>query len=157
VKHDTYIAFATGAAIALHLTLRFGLPPDALPPGAADWPLWIALAAGGVPLLWTLAATLLRGNFGADWLAGISIVTSVLLGEYLVGSIVVLMLSGGAALEQYATRRASHVLEALAKRLPSIAHRVESGEVREVAIAEIRIGDELRLLLAAPPPVPTIR
>ena len=92
------------------------------------------------------ATTLARGNFGADWLAGISIVTAVLLGEYLVGAIVVLMLSGGTALEQYATRRASHVLEALAKRLPHIAHRVEAGQIREVAIADIRVGDELRLL-----------
>ena len=41
--------------------------------------------------------------------------TAILMGEYLVGAVVVLMLSGGTALEQYATRRASSVLNALAK------------------------------------------
>jgi len=46
-----------------------------------------------------------------------------LLHEYLAGSLVVLMLSGGAALEHYAVRKASSVLEALAKRMPSVAHR----------------------------------
>jgi heavy metal translocating P-type ATPase len=146
MKSDLYIAVAAASAIALHLSIRFLLPTGALPAGAADWPLWLVLAAGGVPLLWTLASTLARGNFGADWLAGISIVTAVLLGEYLVGAIVVLMLSGGTALEQYATRRASDVLHALARRLPHIAHRVEAGQIREVAIGDIQIGDELRLL-----------
>ena len=146
VKSDTVIAIATTVAIAAHLILRFVVPAAALPPGAAEWPLWAALAAGGVPLIWNLISTLARGNFGADWLAGISIVTAVLLGEYLVGAIVVLMLSGGTALEQYATRRASNVLEALAKRLPHIAHRVEAGQIHEVKISDIRVGDLLRLL-----------
>ncbi len=146
MKHDTLIALATSVAIALYLIIRFAVPPGTLPADAADWPLWVALAAGGVPLLWSLATTLARGRFGADWLAGISIVTAVVLGEHLVGAIVVLMLSGGTALEQYATRRASHVLEALARRLPHIAHRVEAGRVHEVAIADIQVGDELRLL-----------
>lgn len=146
MKSDTVIAVATAIAVAAHLILRFVVPAGALPPDAADWPLWVVLAAGGVPLLWNLITTLLRGRFGADWLAGISIVTAILLGEHLVGAIVVLMLSGGAALEHYATRRASHVLEALAKRLPHIAHRVEAGQIRQVAISDIRVGDILRLL-----------
>jgi cation transport ATPase len=97
-------------------------------------------------VLITLARNLAHGQFGADWLAGISIVTSALLGEYLVGAIVVLMLSGGAALEAYATRRASNVLEALAKRLPHVAHRVVAGQLQEIAIGDIRVGDHLRLL-----------
>lgn len=146
MKGDTLIAVATALGIAAHLTLRFLIPAGALPPAAADWPLWLVLAGGGAPLLIALARSLAHGQFGADWLAGISIVTSALLGEYLVGAIVVLMLSGGTALEAYATRRASHVLEALAKRLPHVAHRVEAGRLREIPIGDIRIGDHLRLL-----------
>jgi hypothetical protein len=46
----------------------------------------------------------------SDLLAGLSIVTGVLLHEYLVASIVVLMLSGGTALEAYAPRHASALL-----------------------------------------------
>ena len=52
-----------------------------------------------------------------------SIVTAIILGEYLAGSLVVLMLSGGQTLEEFAIRSASKVLQALAKRAPSIAHR----------------------------------
>ena len=65
-------------------------------------PLFITLVLGGVPLLYDLLRKLLKREFGSDLLAGISIVTSVLLGEYLAGVVVVLMLSGGEALESYA-------------------------------------------------------
>jgi len=140
------IAIATAIAISLHLFIRFGPFETTLPAGAADWPLWIVLAGGGLPLLAGLGRSLVRGQLGADWLAGISIVTATLLGEYLVGAIVVLMLSGGAALEDYAVRRASNVLEALAKRLPHVANRLEDGHLRQIPISEVRIGDELRLL-----------
>src|SRR5581483_3557038 len=89
----------------------------------ADAPLVVCLVLGGMPLVAELLFKMVRRQFGSDLLAGISIVTSVLLGEYLAGTLVVLMLSGGEALEAYAVRRASSVLQALARRLPSFAHR----------------------------------
>jgi P-type E1-E2 ATPase len=85
----------------------------------------------------------LRREFGSDLLAGISIVTSVLLGEYLAGSIVVLMLAGGEALETYALKSASSVLRALAKRMPSLAHRKQGSEIVDVALDAISVGETL--------------
>ena len=82
------------------------------------------LLVGGIPLIIGLVRQAFRLEFGADWLAGLSIITAALLHEYLVACIVVLMLSGGSALEQYATQRASSALRALAKRMPTVAHRV---------------------------------
>jgi cation transport ATPase len=79
------------------------------------------LALGGLPLLYDLLRKFLKREFGSDLLGGISIVTSIPLGEYLAGSIIVLMLAGGEALKSYALRSASSVLAALAKRMPSIA------------------------------------
>jgi heavy metal translocating P-type ATPase len=87
-----------------------------------------------------------KGEFGSDLLAGISIVTSVILGEYIAGALVVLMLSGGSALEEYAMRRASSVLDALAKRMPSIAHRRSGVSMVDVAADEVRAGDEVVVL-----------
>ena len=83
------------------------------------------LIVGGAPLVVALAQKVIARDFGSDLLAAISIVTSAVLGEYLAGSIVVLMLSGGTALEEYATRRASSVLGALAKRMPHVAHQFD--------------------------------
>jgi heavy metal translocating P-type ATPase len=84
-----------------------------------------------------------KREFGSDLLGGISIITSVLLGEYLAGSFIVLMLAGGAALESYALRSASSVLSALAKRMPSVAHRKSGIQITDVSLEQIAIGDTL--------------
>ena len=78
----------------------------------------MTLLAGGLPLFVQLARKLWAWELGSDFLAGVSIVTAVLLRQYLVAAIVVLMLAGGTALEEYASRRASRVLDGLAKRMP---------------------------------------
>ena len=139
-RKTTVIAAFAVAAIILHLILRFGFRTS---PGAFQIPLWATLALGGIPLVYELLSKLLKREFGSDLLAGISIVTSVLLGEYLAGSIVVLMLSGGEALESYALKSASSVLAALAQRMPSVAHRKRGSEILDVALEEIAVGDAL--------------
>ncbi|MEZ6234332.1 MAG: heavy metal translocating P-type ATPase [Phycisphaerales bacterium] len=134
------IAGWTIAMIAAHLALRFGV---GLEPRGHRVPLYLALGVGGLPLVAELLGKLFRGEFGSDLLAGISIVTSVLLGEYLAGAIVVLMLSGGEALESYAVRSASSVLRALAARMPSVAHRKVDGRLEDVALDRVAPGDVL--------------
>lgn len=134
------ITFSALAAILIHLVLRY--VSDA-PRIVWQGPLVIALLAGGLPLVVRLTRKLFALEFGADHLAGISIVTSVILGEYLVGVIVILMLSGGSALEQFATRRASSILDALARRVPEVAHRKVGPNVSDVRLADISVGDLL--------------
>jgi cation transport ATPase len=53
------------------------------------------------------------------------------------------MLSGGEAVEAYAVRSASAVLEALARRMPSQAHRRKDDQVTDVPLGEVMVGDEL--------------
>jgi heavy metal translocating P-type ATPase len=137
---DTYIAGLTLVAIAAHLYLRYATN---LPRQAALIPLYLALLVGGVPLVWGLARKLLKREFGSDLLAGVSILTACLLGQFLVAAIVVLMLSGGAALESYATAKASSVLDALARRVPSIAHRRAGSAMMDIPLEEINVGDVL--------------
>jgi len=104
------------------------------------------LAAAGLPLVLQLVWRGLHGEFGSDQLAGVSIVTSVLLREYLAGAIVVLMLAGGNALEQLAVARAQSVLRALAKRIPTIAHRRHRSGFEDVPVEDVAVGDELSVL-----------
>ncbi len=139
-RKTTVIAALGVLAILVHLMLRFAFQVS---PAAYQLPLLATLALGGIPLLYELFKKLLKREFGSDLLGGISIITSVLLGEYLAGSIIVLMLAGGEALESYALRSASSVLAALAKRMPSIAHRTEDGQITDVALADIVVGDTL--------------
>src|SRR5215472_17596698 len=134
----TVIAVLAFVSIVLHLWLRYFFKTS-----RTVWliPLAIALIVGGVPLLVRLARELFSLRFGSDHLAGVSIVTSVILGEYLVGVIVILMLSGGTALEEFASRRASSVLEALARRMPQVAHRRMGQGVSDVKLEDVEIGD----------------
>jgi len=138
-KHSM-IAVFTIAAIIAHLVLRFGFHTTKL---IFDVPLFAALALGGIPLVIELLVKVWRREFGSDLLAGISIVTSLWLDEYLAGSLVVLMLSGGEALENYAVLHASSVLQALAKRMPYIAHLKRDSEVIDVQLDKIAVGDTL--------------
>lgn len=141
---ETYLAGITILAIVLHLVLRYGAH---VPLRVALAPLIVVLLVGGTPLVFDLAKKLLKREFGSDLLAGISILTAVVLGQYLVAAIVVLMLSGGTALEEFATARASSVLDALARRMPSVAHRRGAdGAAVDVKLDEIRIGDVLIVL-----------
>ncbi len=112
----------------------------------AELPLVVMLVLGGMPLVWDLLTKLFAGTFGSDLLAGISIVTSVLLGEYLAGVLVVLMLSGGAALESRAVSRAGDVLAALARRMPTLAHRKTTAGIADVPLGEITVGDVIMVL-----------
>ena len=134
------IAILTIAGIFVHLILRYLL---SVPEALWEAPLVAVLIVGGVPLVLPLARKLLAREFGADHLAGVSIITSVILGEYLVGTIVILMLSGGTALEQFASRRASSVLDALARRMPQVAHRKTKDSLCDVSLGEVIIGDTL--------------
>lgn len=133
-------ALLSFGAIVLHVVSRYGLHHTA---AASAVPLWVAIVAGGTPLVLDLLKQVWKRQFGADFLAGMSIVTAAAMGELLVATIIVLMLSGGQALEEYATRRASSVLNALAKRMPSVAHRVVDGRTVEIAVNAIRVGDRL--------------
>jgi heavy metal translocating P-type ATPase len=139
---ETLIAGFTLVAILLHLLLKYLFHFPALP---SNLPLFAVLLAG-TPLLWDLLKKLVKREFGSDLLAGVSILTAVILEQFLVAAIVVLMLSGGEALEEFATARASSVLDALARRMPSVAHRKESDGLVDVKLTDIRIGDELTVL-----------
>lgn len=139
-RKQAWIAAFAVLSIVAHLALRFSLR---LSEQVNNLPLLATLVFGGVPLVWGLLVRLAKREFGSDLLAGISIVTSVILGEYLAGALVVLMLSGGEALESYAVRSASSVLHALAKRVPSVAHRRTDSRMSDVALDQIAIGDTL--------------
>jgi len=137
------VAVMAAAGIAVHLAMRFS--SDNLRHWA-NVPLYVTLLAGGLPLLVQLARKLWAWEFGSDFLAGVSIVTAVLLRQYLVAAIVVLMLSGGTALEEYASRRASRVLDELAKRMPGTAHRKAEQGLVDIPAQDIVVGDTLVVL-----------
>ncbi|MGB6111386.1 MAG: heavy metal translocating P-type ATPase [Acidobacteriaceae bacterium] len=138
VQWQTAVLIFTSIAMAAALIAKFGLHI----PAAVEPLLLVGILGSCLPILVELIGEMARGNFSVDLLAAISIVTSLILHEYWVAAIVILMLSGGQTLETFATRRASSVLGALAKRMPEIAHRVDADRlVVDVPSGEIAVGD----------------
>ncbi len=101
------------------------------------------LIVGGGPLVVQTLRGTLRGRFAADIVAMLAIVTALVLGQYFAGAVIALMQSGGEALERYAMSRASSSLEALLARVPKIGRRLVGGDVQEVPVSELRVGDRL--------------
>jgi heavy metal translocating P-type ATPase len=106
-----------------------------------------ALAILGVPLAWRTIRGALRGEFATDLVAALAIVGALLLGEPLAGLVVVLMQTGGEALERAAERRASEAVRALEESAPRVAHLLHGPQVVDVAADDVAVGD---LLLVRP-------
>src|SRR6185295_187931 len=92
-------------SIIIGLVARLTVSPGA---GAVIWS--IGLAATGLPVVWRTLRGGVAGRFAADLVAMLAIVTALLLGHPLAGLIVVLMQTGGEALERYAEGRASQAV-----------------------------------------------
>ncbi|HEU4907819.1 MAG TPA: heavy metal translocating P-type ATPase [Propionibacteriaceae bacterium] len=88
---------------------------------------------------------LLHGHWGVDVLAVMAIVSTVAVGEYLAALVIVLMLSGGKALEDYAAGRAKLELTALLQRAPQVAHlmQADTDDISDVPVTQVRPGDRL--------------
>jgi len=101
-----------------------------------------SIAIAGVEA-WGMLKQLRRRQFGIDVLAIIAIISTVAVGEVIASMIIVLMVSGGKALEDYAQGRAQRELTALLEREPQTAHRLRPGttEIDEIAATDVRIGD----------------
>ncbi|MEB3206797.1 MAG: heavy metal translocating P-type ATPase [Vampirovibrionales bacterium] len=131
------------AIVAFFLLTLVPFSPHAfwIPP--AQWPLLGVTLVGGVPLITQITLKLIRGDWGADFLAALALVSAAWLGEYLTAVLIILMLAGGQVLESYAMGKASGALKALSERMPSVAHRKQAGHLQDIALADIEVGDSI--------------
>jgi len=127
---------------------------------AAGALLWVAGAQSLADVAWAVAVVLallplgisvtrdlVHGETGVDIIALLAMAGSLVLSQYLAGAVVGLMLSGGQALERYASSRARRELTALVARAPRVVHRYEDGELVSPDISTVTKGD---LLLVKP-------
>jgi heavy metal translocating P-type ATPase len=105
---------------------------------------WMAgLLLTSAPILWNTARGITRGRFAADLVAALAIIASILLGQPVVGLVIVLMQSGGEALERFAEGRATDALRALEDAAPRIVHRMEGETALDVDVDLVRRGDSI--------------
>lgn len=105
--------------------------------------LWtIGLVGAGFPVVWRTLRAARQGNYATDVVASLSIITAVIIGQPLAGLVIVLMQTGGEALERFAERRASAAVRELEKAAPRIAHLIsETRGLIDVPVGELKVGD----------------
>jgi heavy metal translocating P-type ATPase len=109
-------------------------------PEAAD-PLWMAgTVVALVPAVVWAGKDLLAKRFGADLLAVFALAGTLLVGEFLAGSVIGVMLGTGQVLDDYARRRARRDLSALLDRAPRQARVRAAGQTQIVPVAEVVVG-----------------
>ncbi len=106
--------------------------------------IWLAaVVIVGPPVLVRTGRSVLRGHFATDVVAALAIATAIALRQPLAGLVVVLMQTGGEALERYAEGRASAAVRALEDAAPRTAHRLHEHGETEIAVDAIVVGDRL--------------
>ncbi|HET6877486.1 MAG TPA: heavy metal translocating P-type ATPase [Jatrophihabitans sp.] len=95
------------------------------------------------PAIWWVADALRHGRVGVDLIAVLSLVGTFAVGEYLAGALIAVMLATGRLLDAAAERRASRDLRALLDRAPRSARRLRNGDIEEIGVDEVAVGDRL--------------
>ncbi|MEM0140612.1 MAG: heavy metal translocating P-type ATPase [Thermoplasmatales archaeon] len=101
------------------------------------------LIIGGIPVVAKTVIGLVKGKLAADVIATLAIITAIATDEAFAEIIIVLMQTGGEAIDDYVFRRASSSLEELISRSPRIARRKSGNVVEEVSIDKVHVGDVL--------------
>ena len=102
-------------------------------------------AAPGVGKTWEMLAAARHGRFATDLVAAAAVIAAVVMREPLPGLVIVVMQTGGEALERYAVGRASAAVRDLEAAAPRHAHRVRPGGIEDVDADAVAIGDTLLL------------
>jgi heavy metal translocating P-type ATPase len=123
---------------------------------AAHWVLGTSSLILTIPLVIDMVRTLRAGHFGIDVLAATAIITSVVLQQYWAAIVIVLMLTGGESLEDYAESRAKKELTSLLARRPKKAHLLKGRKTIDIKASDIRPGDKLYILPGEVVPVDAV-
>ena len=129
-------ALASAAVVA-------GSALHAIGQGAAGDEVWgvaVTLLAAEL-FLEVIHTVVVDHHMGVDTIALVAMIGSLALGEELVGLVVGLMFSGGAALEDFASTRARRELTALVQRAPKFAQLRIGERIERVPIERVQAGD----------------
>ena len=87
--------------------------------------------------------TLRSGKYGVDLLAILAVVATLSVSEYWAAMVILVMLTGGDALEDYAAKKANTELKALLDNSPRRAHVVSPTGTTDVAVDDVKVGQHV--------------
>ncbi len=125
-------------------------------PATGSIVLAVVLVVGTFPYAWRILSDMFRGHLGVDVIALLAIAGALAFDQWIAGAVILFMLSGGEALEEYALRRARRQLTLLLSNAPSIAHVSLKGKLKDVSVMEVKVGDVLVVKAGETVPVDAI-
>jgi heavy metal translocating P-type ATPase len=103
----------------------------------------VGLLLTGLPVVAREVRQIFGGRWATDLIATLAIGGAVGLNEPLAGLVIVIMQTGGEALEHYAEGRASAAVRELEAAAPRIAHRLHDRTMEDIPAELVAIGDVL--------------
>ena len=110
---------------------------------AGNWILGLGASMQVLPMAYEMIKNVFEGELGIDLLAVTAIATALLLGEYVTAALIVVMLTSGEALENYAETRAKRELNSLLERAPKTATVERGSKTLTIKVSEVIVGDIL--------------
>ena len=106
-----------------------------------------------ITMLREMIHTLESGRWCVDILAIIAVVSTMIVGDYWAAWMILIMLTGGDSLEDYATSQADKELRSLLQNSPRIADKLVNGKIEEVKVDDLKIGDTVLIKPGSQVPV----
>ncbi len=127
-------------ALVLGLVVKFAFQFDPV----AQILFLLSIIPGSIQVLIESTISFSKKDFAIDYIAILAIAVSVISNQYLVGSVIVLMITGGGALEKYAQQKAKSSLTALTNRIPHdvLVYQNEFSE-KKIAIESVKVGQKI--------------
>ena len=109
----------------------------------SEWIMGTVAILESLPLVKSMWEDIRSGAYGIDILALTAIITAVILRQDIAAIIIVIMLTGGESLEDYAEKRANSELDALLKGSPQQAHVIRGRKTLDIKASEVKVGDKI--------------
>ncbi|MDF7639816.1 heavy metal translocating P-type ATPase [Lactobacillus sp. ESL0791] len=132
---------------AVALICQFGLHTQSLfQIGKLHFPIeTILIDIIGILMAFSLLSEIFQdwktGRYGVDILAVIAVVSTILIGDEWAEWMILVMMTGGETLEDYATGQADKELRSLLSNSPTLANKLVNGKLVSVEVDDLKIGD----------------
>ena len=100
-------------------------------------------AAVALTMFVGMIKTLRSGKYGVDLLAIMAVVATLAVSEYWAAMVILVMLTGGDALEDYAAKKANTELKALLDNSPQVAHVLDDTGTHDVKVGTVQVGQSV--------------
>lgn len=137
-KRDIVFLIVSSIALLMSLLVPFDWPID---------PAWIAVVLCGFPIVSeAIIGLVTKFDIKADVLVSLALIASLIIGEYFAAGEVAVIMQLGALLEEITVAKARAGIERLIDLSPQTARIVEKGVEHLVAVDEVKVDDQCRVL-----------